>query len=100
MSVRERAALARFIAEVVAPASPLPPVAATDAVEAFERQLAVGPPLARLGLRAALLARAAGLPVGPLERPLCSLAQLCYYGDAGVMRTLGYEPANVAGSRS
>ena len=87
-----RAAAARVIEWAVAPAPPLPPVAQTDAVAALGRQIAAGPPLNRIGLRAALLARAAGLPVGPVERALRSLAHLCYYGDAGVMRLLGYAP--------
>ncbi|HEU4978431.1 MAG TPA: hypothetical protein VFT42_06015 [Solirubrobacteraceae bacterium] len=88
----ERAAAARVIEWAVAPAPPLPPGGETDAVAAFSRQIAAGPPLNRLGLRAALLARAAGLPVGPVDRALQSLAHLCYYGDAGVMRLLGYAP--------
>jgi hypothetical protein len=91
MTALERAAAARVVEAAVAPVPPLPPVARTDAVAALERQIAAGPWLNRVGLRAALLARAAGLPVGPLERPLRSLAHLCYYGDAGVMRLLGYE---------
>lgn len=92
MTRLERAAAARLIERAVAPAPPLPPVAGTDAVAAFGRQVAAGPPLNRIGLRAALLANAAGLPVGPVGRALRSLAHLAYYGDAGVMRALGYAP--------
>jgi hypothetical protein len=95
MTRRERALLARYLHEVVAPAPPLPPVAGTDAVEAFEAQLAAAPRLNRLGIRALLLAHAAGLALGPAQEPLRALAHISYYGDVGVMRTLGYDPDDV-----
>lgn len=61
MRGRERARVARYVHEAVAPAPPLPPVAGTDAVAAFAAQLAAAPRLNRLGVRALLLAHAAGL---------------------------------------
>jgi len=112
---------------VVAPAPPLPPVAATDAVAAFDRYLAASPALNRLALRAlvhaaelapALLGfrrRLRRLPDGERGRALRSaersrareavrlaevLARLCYFGDDGVMRRLGYDPeANLRRAR-
>jgi hypothetical protein len=92
---RERALVARYVEEAVAPAPPLPPVAATDAVAAFAAQLAAAPRLNRLGLRALLVAHAAGLALGPAAEPLRALAHISYYGDLGVMRALGYDPEAV-----
>jgi len=92
MSRRERALVERYLEEVVAPAPPLPPVGATDAVDAFDAQLAAAPRLNRLAIRALLHAYAAGLPLGPARGPLRALAHISYYGDLGVMRTLGYDP--------
>ena len=80
---------------LVAPAPPLPPVAATDAVAAFAAQLDAGPRLNRAAIRALLLARAAGVVLGPAEEPLRALAHISYYGDLGVMRKLGYDPQDV-----
>jgi hypothetical protein len=42
MRRRERALVERYVEEAVAPAPPLPPVAGTDAVDAFGAQLAAG----------------------------------------------------------
>ena len=95
MRSRERARLARYLHAAVAPAPPLPPVAGTDAVAAFAAQLEAGPRVNRLVLRALLLAHAAGLGLGRAEEPLRALAHLSYYGDLGVMRTLGYDPEAV-----
>jgi hypothetical protein len=92
---RERALVARYLHEAVAPAPPLPAVAGTDAVAAFAAQLAAAPRLNRLGLRALLIAHAAGVALGPAEEPLRALAHMSYYGDLGVMRTLGYDPEAV-----
>lgn len=92
MRRRERALIARYVDEAVAPAPPLPPVAATDAVAAFAAQLAAAPRMNRLALRALLVARGVGVPLGPAEEPLRVLAHMSYYGDLGVMRTLGYDP--------
>jgi hypothetical protein len=95
MSGSERARVRRYVEEAVAPAPPLPAVAATDAVSAFEAQLAAAPRLNRLAIRALLLAHAAGLGLGPAREPLRALAHISYYGDLGVMRTLGYDPEAV-----
>ena len=67
----------------------------TDAVAAFEAQLAAAPRLNRVAIRALLLAHAAGLGLGPAREPLRALAHVSYYGDLGVMRTLGYDPEAV-----
>ena len=95
MRSRERALVERYVEEAVAPAPPLPPVAGTDAVAAFGAQLAAAPRLNRVGIRALLLAHAAGLGLGPAREPLRALAHISYYGDLGVMRTLGYDPEAV-----
>jgi hypothetical protein len=103
MTARERSIFARVTDAVVAPVPPLPPVRSTDAAVAFERSLAAAPKLNAYALRAAFLFVGACLRRAPLERldrgalaPLLkavrSLAQLHYYGDAGVMRILGYDP--------
>jgi hypothetical protein len=93
-------AFAALVDAVVAPEPPLPPVGATDAVAAFAAWLARAPRLNRIVLRAALVAvglarsRAARLAVlkrlGPVGEALRPLAAACYYGDAGVLRVLGY----------
>jgi hypothetical protein len=95
MRRRERAIVARYLDEAVAPAPPLPPVERTDAVAAFAAQLAAAPRLNRLGIRALLVAHAAGLALGPASEPLRALAHISYYGDLGVMRALGYDPEAV-----
>jgi hypothetical protein len=87
--------VARYVEEVVAPAPPLPPVSGTDAVAAFAAQLAAAPGLNRLAIRALLVAHLTGLPLGPAREPLRALAHISYYGDLGVMRTLGYDPEAV-----
>jgi hypothetical protein len=103
MTARERSVFARVTDAIVAPVAPLPPVRATDAAVAFERSLAAAPKLNAYVLRAAFLLAGAWLRRAPLERlergalaPLLkavrSLAHLHYYGDAGVMRVLGYDP--------
>jgi hypothetical protein len=95
MRSRERGRVARYVHQAVAPAPPLPAVAATDAVAAFAAQLAAAPRLNRFAIRALLLAHAAGARLGPAEEPLQALAHISYYGDLGVMRTLGYDPEAV-----
>jgi hypothetical protein len=117
MTTREGNVFACLVEAVVEPANPLPPLARTDAVSFLERYLKASPPLNRAGLRALLHA----LEVGPrarrrvrfrqlppdrraeylerLERgragrafqALEAIAKLAYYGDDGVMRTLGYD---------
>jgi hypothetical protein len=95
MRRRERALVERYVEEAVAPAPPLPPVAGTDAVDAFGAQLAAAPRANRLAIRALLIAHTVGLPLGPAREPLRALAHISYYGDLGVMRTLGYDPEAV-----
>jgi len=95
MRRRERALVERYVDEAVAPAPPLPAVKGTDAVQAFAAQLAAAPRANRLAIRALLVAHAVGLPLGPAREPLRALAHISYYGDLGVMRTLGYDPEAV-----
>lgn len=77
-----------LVDDVVRPSPPLPPVVQTDALEAFERWLSSAPALHRTALRLVLLARSR-VPAG--DEVLRRLAAHCYYGDAAVMRTLGYD---------
>jgi hypothetical protein len=96
----------------------LPPVRDTDAVQSFDRLLLASPPLNRIALRALLYAaelapRALGRRQrlrrlateeraeffarleereGALLKLVRGLACLSYYGDAAVMRRLGYDP--------
>jgi hypothetical protein len=118
LSGREASIFACLCDTVVAPVPPLPAVAETDAVEAFDRYLADLPPLNRLGMRAmvhaaelaprALGQRARLRRLGERERsqalekaetsrakPLVDamefVARLSYFGDDGVMRLLGYD---------
>lgn len=88
----ERRRFAALVQEAVRPVSPLPAVAATDAVEAFERWLASAPALHRAGLRLLLLTRAHLRGADDVMR---RLAAHCYYGDATVMRVLGYDAEHV-----
>ncbi|TML02230.1 MAG: hypothetical protein E6G41_15640 [Actinobacteria bacterium] len=91
MTGRERSVFVRVTDAVVAPVPPLPPVRETDAAAAFERSLKAAPRLNALALRAVFLLVGAGLRRGPLLKLVRSLAHLHYYGDAGVMRVLGYD---------
>ena len=107
---------------VVAPASLLPPVAATDAAHAFDRWLCEAPRANAIGMRVLVLAIELGplalghghrlrrLPratradylqaletsrtplVRQLTRALKSVAFLCYYGDDALLLRLGYDP--------
>lgn len=122
MTAREAAIFSSLVDAAVAPRPPLPAVAETDAVAAFERYLACSPAANRAALRGALLAldlapllsrrratlrrlpreRAIDLlerveagPLGAAYKALRGLAQLSYYGDAAVMRSLGYDAAAV-----
>jgi hypothetical protein len=123
LTPREASIFACLVDTVVAPAPPLPPVAATDAVPAFDAWLARAPRANRIALRAVLY----GLEVGPrlagfgdrlrrldatrrlayferlehtraraarsIAEVLRSTAASSYYGDTAVMRTLGYDAA-------
>jgi hypothetical protein len=107
MTRRESIALAALIDAVAAPRPPLPPVADTDAADAFERWLAYAPRVNRCALRAALAGlaiaryphkdRAARLALlkrlGPLGEALRAAAAMSYYGDTGVLAALGHDPA-------
>jgi hypothetical protein len=111
---READIFACVVDTVVAPAPPLPPVAATDAVAFFGRWLEAAPWLNRTGLRALLMAleiaprwtgsgarlrrldaeqRLAFLRRAPRElvEPLRAAAAMSYYGDPGVSAQLGFE---------
>jgi len=119
MTGRELSIFACLTDTMVAPVAPLPPVRETDAAPAFANSLQAGPRLNALALRGALLAlevaplalgfgarlrrlapadRERALvrldrgPLAPLMKAVRSLAHLHYYGDAGVMRLLGYDP--------
>jgi hypothetical protein len=116
---REASIFACLCDTVVAPEPPLPAVAETDAVEAFDRYLARSPALNRLGLRAMVhagelaprvlgqqarlrrlgsrergeaLRRAEASRAKPLVDAFEFLVRLSYFGDDGVMRMLGYDP--------
>jgi hypothetical protein len=118
-TAREANVFACLTETVVAPGGGLPPLARTDALAFLGRYLRAAPALNRAGLRALLLAVEVGpLALGygarlrrldpadrvaylqrldrgrlaPLAQALEMLAKLAYYGDDGVMRTLGYDP--------
>ena len=91
MTARERRNFARVTDAMVAPVPPLPRARDTDAAAAFERSLRAAPRLNALALRAAFVLVGAGLRREPLLKLVRSLAHLHYYGDARVMRTLGYD---------
>ena len=123
ITAREASIFACLTDTAVAPAPVLPPVAQTDAAQAFDRWLERAPRINALGLRAALFAielaplafghrrrlrrlaeadRAAFLATlerhrAPLVRQLVkalkSIAFLCYYGDDQLLNRLGYDPA-------
>jgi hypothetical protein len=119
VSRREANLFACFAETVVDPGEALPPLAETDALRYLERLLDASPRLNRLGVRVALYALEVGprlLGYGarmrrlPREQRLAYLdalarspaalalqgievmAKLAYYGDDGVMRSLGYDP--------
>jgi hypothetical protein len=106
---REASILTAVVDAVVDPEPPLPPVAETDAVAAFERWLAAAPPLNRAALRGLLhvaevaprihegarlraLPRAARLRalrrLGAPADALRSVAAGCYWGDAGAQAVI------------
>jgi hypothetical protein len=122
VTAREAAIFSSLVEAAVAPRAPLPGVAQTDACAAFARYLDASPAVNRAALRAALLALELGplalrfgarlrqLPLerrvaylervergrlGTVPKALRGLAQLCYYGDAEVMVSLGYDAAAV-----
>jgi hypothetical protein len=84
----ERRRFEALVEEVVRPSGALPPVAATDAVAAFESWLRAAPALNRLFFRVLLRVRG---HVREADELLFRLAAHCYYGDRSVMRALGYD---------
>lgn len=84
MTRREAQRVAALVRDAVRPGGALPPVEQTDAVVAFGTWLERAPRVNRLAIRAALHA---GIGHDVLRR----LAAHCYYGDADVMRRLGYD---------
>jgi hypothetical protein len=113
LSAREACVFACVADTLLAPAPPLPPVAQTDAVAAFDAWLARAPRLNRLGVRALLLTLGAARwarrrPAdrlatferlarrGPAGRgvveALRAAAAVSYYGDPRVSALLGYSP--------
>jgi len=118
LSGREASIFACLCDTVVAPEPPLPPVAETDAVDAFDRYLVGTPPLNRAGLRAMVhaaelaprllgqgarlrrlggpergeaLRRAEASRAKPVVDVLEFVVRLSYFGDDSVMRLLGYD---------
>lgn len=118
LSGREASIFACLCDTVVAPEPPLPAVADTDSVAAFDRYLAASPRLNRLGLRALVhvaelapralgeksrlrrldhdqrgraLRAAEGSRARPLVDALEFIVRLSYFGDDAVMRRLGYD---------
>lgn len=127
---REASIFACFTDTVVAPEPHLPPVEQTDAAEFFDRWLTLAPRLNAAALRVAVGALELGpLALGyrrrlrrltPEQRvhylrrieksrsphlrqaakALKGIAFLCYYGDDGLLRRLGYDAdANVRRAR-
>jgi hypothetical protein len=121
LSPREASIFACVADTLLAPAPPLPPIGATDAVRSFDAWLARAPRINRMGLRAVLLSlevaprltrartRWRRLPparrLAMLERlsrsghagralveALRAAAAVSYYGDARVSALLGYAP--------
>jgi hypothetical protein len=117
-TAREANVFACLLETIVAPGGALPPLARTDAMEFLDGYLAASPRLNRIGVRALLHvlevgprllgygARLRGLPVerrlafldavgrtpaGPVLQGVEVMAKMAYYGDDGVMRSLGYD---------
>jgi hypothetical protein len=89
MTRREAQRFAALVEAAVRPGPDLPPVAQTDAVAAFDAWLRAAPRANRLVMRALL--RVPPRHAGPIGELLLRLAAYCYYGDAEVMRRLGYD---------
>ena len=118
MTKREADVFACFADTVVAPGGKLPPLARTDAVTYLDALLEASPRANRAGIRFALhalevgprllgfgqrmrqlsperrlayLDRLSASPAGFALQGMEVMAKLAYYGDDGVMRTLGYD---------
>ena len=89
MTRGEARRFAALVEQAVHPGPDLPPVAQTDAVAAFDAWLRAAPRPNRIAMRALL--RVPSRHTGPLGELLQRLAAFCYYGDAAVMRLLGYD---------
>lgn len=87
MTRGEAARIVALVEEAVAPRDPLPAVRDTDAVAAFDAWLRAAPRVNRLVLRGLLRAPW----VQTAHALLLRVAAHCYYGDPGVMRSLGYD---------
>lgn len=106
MTRGERRAIERLVAASVPDGDGLPPVASTDAVDAFEGWLHAAPGPNRAVLRVLLRAVTCGDLAGRIERGrgtlggaaqfLARVAAHCYYGDDAVSRALGYDAGEVA----
>jgi hypothetical protein len=120
LSDREAAIVTALADAVAAPGPPLPRVEETDAVQAFDRWLALAPRTNRAALRVALhvldvlpvarrrrrrlhslprserIAALEALERVPVVRrvaeALRAAVSVSYFGDGGVMRALGYDP--------
>ncbi len=130
LSPREASIFACVTDTVVAPVAPLPTVRDTDAATFLDDWLSRAPKINALGLRAFVVAaefapfalgyrhrlrrlseperadclarieRHRAAPIRQLAKLLKGIAFLCYYGDDGTMKTLGYDAdANVRRGR-
>ena len=116
---REANIFACFVDAVVAPGDGLPELGRTDAVDFLGSLLDAAPAVNRIGVRAMLHALEVGPlllgygarlrrlpperrlafldalergPAAPALQAVEALAKLAYYGDAGVLRGLRYDP--------
>ena len=94
MTGKEAALFTRLVEDVVRPGGVLPPVRQTDAVAAFDAWMRAAPRLNRALMRGVL--RSEGRPKA-LGEVLRRIAAHCYFGDAEVMRRLGYDAQAVVG---
>ena len=90
MRRRETATLVALIDAVVAPEPPLPPVRETDATAAFRARFSGLDRPRRLAVLRGLERRTATRGAAEALR---SAASVTYYGDEGVLRALGHDPA-------
>lgn len=118
VSAREANVFACLVDTIVAPGGALPPLARTDAVSFLDGYMAASPRINRVGVRVLLHTLEVGplllgygarlrrlpaarrlayvetlsrSPAGLALQGLEVLAKLAYYGDDGVMRSLGYD---------
>jgi hypothetical protein len=119
LSRREVNVFACLADTVIAPGGPLPALGRTDTVAFLDAYLDTAPRLNRAGVRALLIALELGplalgfgarlrrlepdqrlaylrrvdrSPAHAALQAVEAMAKLAYYGDVGVMRTLGYDP--------